>query len=74
LLVLGVIGRVWQRFGASSVSLIDNALFAVLMVAAVLCYGWVGYRAFEKPVLERTNAFARKRFGWDTLGPESVDR
>ena len=62
LLVLGVIGRVWQWLGNSPVSLMDNMIFTALMVVAVLCYGWVGYRAFEMPVLDRANAFARQRF------------
>lgn len=60
LLVLGVIGRVWQWVGASPDTWLDNVFFTVLMMAAVLCYGWVGYHCFEKPVLDRANAFARR--------------
>ncbi|WNW10667.1 acyltransferase [Pseudomonas sp. DTU_2021_1001937_2_SI_NGA_ILE_001] len=63
LLVLGVIGRVWLWWGGSPLSLLDNFLFALLMLAAVLCYGWVGYRCFEKPVLDRANAFSKRYFG-----------
>ncbi len=62
LLVLGVIGRVWQWAGARPDTLLDNVFFAALMMTAVLCYGWVGYRCFEKPVLDRANAFARRHF------------
>jgi peptidoglycan/LPS O-acetylase OafA/YrhL len=62
LLVLGVIGRIWQLLGGWPDSLLDNILFASLMMVAVLCYGWVGYRCFEKPVLDRANTFARKHF------------
>lgn len=67
LLVLGVIGRVWQMLGARPDSLLDNVLFSALMMAAVLCYGWVGYRCFEKPVLDRSNAFSRRRFRLDGI-------
>lgn len=62
LLVLGVIGRVWVWLGASPDTLLDNLLFAGLMMAAVVCYGWVGYRGFEKPVLDRANAVSKRRF------------
>lgn len=67
LLVLGVIGRLWQVFGGWPASLLDNAVFAVLMITAVLCYGWVGYRWFEKPVLDRSNDFSRRRFHLDCI-------
>ncbi|WP_164705775.1 acyltransferase family protein, partial [Pseudomonas viridiflava] len=60
LLVLGVIGRVWSGVGAWPESYLDNLFFATLMVAATLCYGWVGYRCFEKPVLDRANAFGKR--------------
>ncbi len=62
LLVLGVIGRIWQLLGGWPGSLMDNIFFCALMMCAVLCYGWVGYRCFEKPVLDRANTFARKHF------------
>jgi exopolysaccharide production protein ExoZ len=67
LLVLGVIGRLWQALGSWPDSLADNLLFAVLMMAAVLCYGWVGYRCFEKPILDRSNDFSRRRFRLDGI-------
>lgn len=67
LLVLGVVGRCWQMVGNSPHSLLDNALFAVLMMSAVLCYGWVGYRGFEKPVLDRANDFSRRCFHLDGI-------
>ncbi|WP_122448688.1 acyltransferase family protein [Pseudomonas viridiflava] len=62
LLVLGVIGRVWSLVGAWPESYLDNLFFAVLMMAAAVCYGWVGYRCFEKPVLDRANAFSKTHF------------
>lgn len=70
LLVLGVIGRIWQLLGGWPATLLDNIFFAVLMMAAVLCYGWVGYRCFEKPVLDRANIFARKHFRARSAGLE----
>ncbi|CAM3151240.1 acyltransferase [Pseudomonas floridensis] len=65
LLVLGVIGRVWSLVGNWPESYLDNLLFAVLMLSATVCYGWVGYRCFEKPVLDRANAFGKRRFRTD---------
>lgn len=62
LLVLGVIGRVWTWLGAWPQSLLDNLLFTLVMMAAAICYGWVGYRGFEKPVLDRANALSKRRF------------
>ncbi|QVX15197.1 acyltransferase [Pseudomonas congelans] len=62
LLVLGVIGRVWSLVGAWPESYLDNLFFALLMMAAAVCYGWVGYRCFEKPVLDRANAFSKTHF------------
>ncbi len=67
LLVLGVIGRIWQIFGTAPDSLLDNVVISVLMMAAVVCYGWVGYRCFEKPVLDRSNDFSRRRFRLDGI-------
>ncbi|HXR02705.1 MAG TPA: acyltransferase [Pseudomonas sp.] len=67
LLVLGVVGRAWQMLGSWPDSLLDNALFSMLMLVAVLCYGWVGYRCFEKPVLDRSNDFSRRRFRLDAI-------
>jgi peptidoglycan/LPS O-acetylase OafA/YrhL len=67
LLVLGVIGRLWQMLGAQPDSLLDNVAFSAVMMTAVLCYGWVGYRCFEKPVLDRSNDFSRRRFRLDGL-------
>ncbi len=62
LLVLGVIGRVWSLVGPWPESYLDNLFFALLMMAAAVCYGWVGYRCFEKPVLDRANAFSKTHF------------
>jgi peptidoglycan/LPS O-acetylase OafA/YrhL len=67
LLVLGVIGRIWQVVGTRPDSLLDNALFAALMMVAVVCYGSVGYRFFEKPVLDRSNDYSRRRFRLDGI-------
>lgn len=70
LLVLGVIGRLWQVIGGWPGTLLDNISFAALMMGAVLCYGWVGYRCFEMPALNRANAFARRHFRARSASPE----
>ncbi len=62
LLVLGVVGRAWQVLGNWPFSLLDNLLFLVLMMTAVLCYGWVGYSFFEKPVLDRATRYCNRWF------------
>ncbi|WP_397458226.1 acyltransferase family protein [Pseudomonas asplenii] len=62
LLVLGVVGRAWQVLGKWPFSLLDNLLFLVLMMTAVLCYGWVGYSFFEKPVLDRATRYCNRWF------------
>ncbi|MDH0747071.1 acyltransferase [Pseudomonas sp. GD03842] len=67
LLVLGVVGRFWQLFGGWPNSLLDNVLFTLVMLMAVLCYGWVGYRCFEKPLLDLSNDFSRRRFRLDGI-------
>lgn len=62
LLVLGVIGRIWQWLGAWPENPLDNLGFLALMFIAVLCYGWVGYHCFEKPVLDRATRFCKRHF------------
>jgi peptidoglycan/LPS O-acetylase OafA/YrhL len=62
LLVLGVIGRIWQWLGAWPANPLDNLGFFALMFIAVLCYGWVGYHCFEKPVLDRATRFCKRHF------------
>ncbi|MDE1167667.1 MAG: acyltransferase [Pseudomonas sp.] len=62
LLVLGVVGRAWGMLGPRPDSLWDNLVFIVLMMAAVLTYGWVAYRCFEKPLLDRATALCKRMF------------
>lgn len=62
LLVLGVIGHLWQRVGVWPASPWDNAVFLLLMMAAVLCYGALAYRFFEKPVLDWATAYCARTF------------
>lgn len=62
LLVLGVIGRTWQWVGARPDSGWDNLIFLLLMMAAVLGYGALAYRYFEKPVLDWATAYCNKTF------------
>lgn len=67
LLVLGVVGKLWHWIGSRPDTLLDNLLFTALMLVAVLCYGWVGYRHFEKPVLDRANRFSRRHWHVDGI-------
>jgi peptidoglycan/LPS O-acetylase OafA/YrhL len=62
LLVIGVMGRLWAQLGAWPQSLLDNLVVIALTLAATVCYGWVGYHWFEKPVLDRANALSKRRF------------
>lgn len=71
LLVLGVIGHLWQRIGAWPDSPWDNALFLLLMMAAVLCYGALAYRFFEKPVLDWATAYCARTFAVSPRRPQT---
>ena len=62
LLVLGVVGRAWQVIGSWPASYVDNLVFSGLMITAVVCYGWVGYQFYEKPILDRATAYCKRRF------------
>jgi len=50
ILVLNVVGRLWQASGPFPGSVGDNLLACVLMLAAVIGYGWLGYRCIERPI------------------------
>ncbi len=52
ILVLSVIGRVWLLAGASADSWLDNVIVLFVMLAAVITYGWVGYRLVERPTID----------------------
>ena len=61
LIVLFVIGRLWLLFTPAPNSLLDNLLAWIIMMTAVVCFGWVGYRLVEQPVL---NISHRLRIRW----------
>lgn len=44
ILVLSVLGRLWQLAGAAANTWIDNFIVLSMMFAAVITYGWAGYR------------------------------
>jgi peptidoglycan/LPS O-acetylase OafA/YrhL len=50
-LVLSAIGRLWLRAWQMPESFLDNIAACLVMLAAVIAYGWVGYRLIERPIL-----------------------
>ncbi len=50
-LVLSAIGKLWTMANPPQDSLIDNMFVCLTMLAAAICYGWIGYRLIEKPIL-----------------------
>ncbi len=52
ILVLSVLGRLWSLAGASADSWLDNFIVLFVMFAAVITYGWVGYRLVERPTID----------------------
>lgn len=50
ILVLNAVGRLWQASGPFPGSVVDNFLTCVIMLAAVIGYGWLGYRCIERPI------------------------
>ena len=59
ILVLAVVGRAWAWSGASVDSLLDNVAACLLMLAAVLIFGRVGYDLVERPLLRLTQRIRR---------------
>lgn len=51
-LVLSVIGRLWLAWGPLSGNLVDDVLIWLVMMAAVITYGWVAYRLLEEPTVK----------------------
>lgn len=62
ILVLGVIGKIWQWCGPVWGDRTDNALFLLLMLSAALCYGWLAYRLVEKPLITLLNKHGNRWF------------
>ncbi|MDD3813173.1 MAG: acyltransferase [Desulfocapsaceae bacterium] len=51
ILVLAAVGRLWSITKPIQNNLFDNMLACLIMSAAVLAYGWLGYRLVEHPLL-----------------------
>lgn len=66
--VLSVIGRLWMMMGPTPDRLYDNLLAFVMMVAAVIGYGWVGYRLVEQPVLAVSHRLRARWFDAGRVG------
>lgn len=60
-LVLSAIGRIWSMATPTPNNLADNFLACFVMLAAVVGYGWVGYRLVEQPALRIAH---RLRTSW----------
>lgn len=61
-LVLSAIGRLWAMTDPAPASLLDNLLVCLLMLAAVVVYGWAGYRFVEAPVLRVSHQLRSRWF------------
>lgn len=62
-LVLGAVGRLWLLATPAPDSLGDNTLAVLLMLAAVLVYGRLGFRLIEQPVLRASHRLRSRWFG-----------
>lgn len=64
-LVLSAIGRMWMMAHPAPNSLYDNFLAFLIMLAAVVGYGWVGYRLIERPMLTVSHRLRTRWFESD---------
>lgn len=76
-LVLSAIGRLWLSVWQTPESLIDNIIACLIMLAAVIAYGWVGYRFIEQPILRishrlRTQWFEKKESKSQQTAPSTI--
>jgi exopolysaccharide production protein ExoZ len=67
-LVLSAIGRMWMMINPVPDRLYDNLLAFLIMVAAVIGYGWVGYRLVEQPALAVSHRLRTRWFDTDYGG------
>jgi peptidoglycan/LPS O-acetylase OafA/YrhL len=56
-LVLSAIARIWMIIKPTQNGLHDNLLACLMMLLAVVCYGWIGYRLVEQPILKIAHRF-----------------
>ncbi len=61
-LVLSAVGRLWLMTTPAPNSLLDNMLASLIMLAAVVGYGWVGYRLVEHPLLRISHRLRARWF------------
>ena len=62
ILVLSAIGRLWLMTSSVPNSLLDNMVASLIMLAAVVSYGWVGYRLIEQPILQVSHRLRARWF------------
>jgi len=61
-LVLSAIGKLWGMTNPAQNSLFDNMLACLIMLAAVVSYGWLGYRLIELPILRVSHRLRTRWF------------
>ncbi len=66
ILVLSALGRLWLMINPNPYALWDNMLAVLAMLAAVVGYGWFGYRVIELPLLDASH---RLRERWFAASP-----
>jgi peptidoglycan/LPS O-acetylase OafA/YrhL len=62
ILVLSAIGRLWLLTTPAPNSLLDNMLACFTMIAAIVGYGWLGYRLIEQPILQVSHRLRTRWF------------
>jgi exopolysaccharide production protein ExoZ len=67
-LVLSAIGRMWVMMNPVPDRLYDNLLAFLVMLAAVVGYGWAGYRLIERPALTVSHRLRARWFDAGTRG------
>lgn len=68
LLVLGVVGKLWVLLGPTTPSLFGHIVFLVMMFAAVMIYGLVGFKLVEEPLMNGANRLGKRLFKKPDLG------
>jgi peptidoglycan/LPS O-acetylase OafA/YrhL len=63
ILVLNAIGRIWATANFKQVGLSDNVFVLLIMLVAVIAYGWVGYRFVEQPLSNVSHRLRSRWFG-----------
>src|SRR5215510_914607 len=61
-LVLSAIGRIWLAIGSAS-GPADNVLAFVILITAIMVYGWIAYRLIEKPMVDLSHRLRARLIG-----------